>query len=182
MKKIYMILVCTLFFILLCGCFSQKAMMARAKEMNKEMMESGMADEMMDQAIEMNKEYKKKGIGEVRDEEMAMEIINDTTLRKVIEVHGSADYIFAQLKNWIDEQYTEESDKITSTDEKNLEIKGTGSMVLLIRMHAGDHTNRVYFNYIFEVKENKLRFTIANPYMYTIATDMDGSSGRPVKS
>ncbi|MBN1412938.1 MAG: DUF4468 domain-containing protein [Spirochaetales bacterium] len=121
---------------------------------------------MMKQAIEMQKDMKAEMIGEIKPEDMAMDIINDTTLQKVINVSNSKEQIYPAVITWIENNFTDDIDGITEDDITDYKIQGTGSLVLTFKLTIGDTAGKVYFDYIFEVKDERFRFTMQNPYSF----------------
>jgi len=111
--------------------------------------------------------------GSVEETEMAMEVINTTTLRTIFEVQeNSTDVINVKLLEWISQNFNEEGNKIISSD--NDVVIGTGSSLITITSMNVKQPAMIYFDYTFDIKEGRIRFTISEPYYYVVYIDSDG--------
>jgi len=111
--------------------------------------------------------------GSVKETDMAMEVIDSTTLRTIIQVEEkSADVIKTKLNEWITNNFNEEGNQILSSD--NSDVTGTGSSLITITAMNIKQPAMIYFDYSFEIKEGRVRFTISEPYYYVVYIDSDG--------
>lgn len=97
----------------------------------------------------------------IKDKDMAMDVINDTTLQKVLEVNGSKEVILEKLEEWIKKEFNDPIDKIIEINQEQFYIIGFGNLILT---YKEKWTYNYYFDYKFEVKDNKIRFTMENPF------------------
>lgn len=109
-----------------------------------------------------------KMMGPVKESEMAMEVVDSTTLRTVIDVgENSPAVIKDRLLLWIGENFNQPGDHITYEDNPDSPwISGTGSALVTITAVEVKQPVVFYFKYLFEIKSGRVRFSIIEPRYY----------------
>lgn len=97
MQKFYFTI---LFILLLSSCMSRSDMINQTIQMQIE------AQKKMDDQI----------YGDISDADLAMDIINETTLQKVIEINLNKDDLNNRILTWIDETFTDQEDTINEKE------------------------------------------------------------------
>ena len=97
------------------------------------------------------------------------EIIDQTNLQVVIPINQSKEVIEKQLRKWITTNFTDETSTIRHIDSEMGSIRGKGNLVLKIRF-IFEFAQNVIFDYQFDIKDNKLRWTLKNLYYNHIDT------------
>ena len=129
----------------------------------------------MSMAMKQAQSMQQSMMGSVDDDQMAMEIIDSSTLQKVIEVDANSNEIEDRLKSWIENNFSSEDNSSLIIQESVSEISGVGCSVLNIRYNYGSFNHKVFFDYKFEIKDGRTRFTIKEPYIYIISNDGGGA-------
>ncbi len=96
-----------------------------------------------------------------------LKTIDDTTLQNVFEVKKEKDEIFKVILTWIENNFTDEKSNIKKNDSENYIIQGTGNLLLTYVAFMMNITSNTFFEYTFEVKDNKFRLTIKDIYYET---------------
>jgi Domain of unknown function (DUF4468) with TBP-like fold len=142
----------SLIILLFSGCLSSRSLMA----MN----------------VNNMKMMQKEALGEVSDSELGMDIISTSELQKIIVVNANSNDIVKRSKEWIKSNFTSEQDAIKN-ESKEI-IQGSGSLLLPIETKISTNNVKYYFEYSIDIKDNKIRMTIKQPYYYVIRTNNSG--------
>jgi len=94
-----------------------------------------------------------------------LEYVNGNKYQKVIDVNAGKDLAYKKIIEFIGSQFTDQDSQIRAKDEQEVTIKGVGNSVMKIENMMGSATYNCFFDYTFEVKDNKFRVTIETPYV-----------------
>ncbi len=95
-----------------------------------------------------------------------MDIINGGTLQTIIESGKSEEDIFVRLGDWIMINFNEMDSQINYIDSTNHVYKGKGNAVLFVNLLIVKEAKNVFFDYTFEIKDNRIRYTMKDMYYY----------------
>lgn len=117
---------------------------------------------------------------EVPVDEPLFELINKDELQIVLEFNADQSILVEKTKEYIKSTYTddlsnvniEENDHIEGVGNYVLNIKGMGVMIFIpIPL---DNTQNMFFNYKFDIKDNKIRLTLSEIHFYRTVVSDDG--------
>lgn len=94
-----------------------------------------------------------------------LEYINGNKYQKVIDVNADKEIIYKKVIEFVVSQFTDQDSQIKVKDDAELTIKGVGNSIMKMENLAGSGTYNCFFDYTFEVKDNKFRVTIETPYV-----------------
>jgi len=114
-------------------------------------------------------------MGEVDDDEMAMEVVDSTTIRTVLNANSSIENSIELLPLWIEDNLNKLDDAYYNIDSEEDRISGIGSNIITIEVANYRTPTEFHFNYTFDIKENRVRFTIIEPYYYVVTIDEYGN-------
>jgi hypothetical protein len=125
---------------------------------------SNQMSSMMSQAVQMRQQM----LGNVKDSEMALDLIDSTTLQKVFPVESNIADSMEKLPAWIIEEFSEDKDASVIINEEINSIEGTGSLLVSYEAASISQTMMLYFDYSVEVKEERIRLTLSKIHAYLV--------------
>lgn len=98
-----------------------------------------------------------------------MDIINDNTLQIVVDVAASKNQIYERLLDYISNNYTGDESTIKVNSPEKGKIAGTGNSIIYLELDyfvTIKASKDVIYQYKYEIKDNKFRFTISQLFWY----------------
>lgn len=84
-------------------------------------------------------------------------VLDETTVQTIVTIDKSKGIIHTKLKEWILETFDGHKSKITKENEDVIE--GIGNHII---QYDSIQTHNMFFDYVFDIKDNKLRVTFKN--------------------
>lgn len=104
-----------------------------------------------------------------------MQVINDSSLQIVLEVEEKKGVIFDKLVSWIERNFvTGDSEAIIQDKEKG-HLNGVGNTLVSVAWRGDSYPINYIYKYNFDIKDNKIRFTISDIYFYQRIISVDAA-------